>query len=173
MTSTWRKTFPGFRSCKEKLDGYYSRIEQIDGISVSSASILKEMSTLLDGLIKHPGKIAKRLETFRSDISTMATWAIDMQEQPLVMDKFFVYSPDVSTPRVGSNFFAQLWYRLMLFFHSFAMSTTSISGSSEVDAGDTGVVDLSEKFAHISATLVPHPCLGEKTAAASCLEDTD
>ncbi|MGM9668356.1 MAG: extracellular solute-binding protein [Faecousia sp.] len=129
----------GFRSCKEKLDGYYSRIEQIEGISVSSASILKEMSTLLDGLIKHPGKIAKRLETFRSDISTMATWTIDMQEQPLVMDKFFVYSPDVSTPKVGSNFFAQLWYRLMLFFHSFSMSTTSISGSSEVEAGDTTI----------------------------------
>lgn len=131
----------GFRSCKERLDEYYSRIEEIDGISVASASILKEMSTLLEGLIKHPNKIAKRLETFRSDISTMATWVIDMQEQPLTMDKFFVYSPDVKTPTVGgnafTNFFRQILYRLQLFLHSFSGSSNAISGSSEVAETDT------------------------------------
>lgn len=131
----------GFRSCKQRLDEYYSRIGEIDGISVSSASILKEMSTLLEGLIKHPNKIARRLETFRSDISTMATWVIDMQEQPLMMDKFFVYSPDVKTPTVGgnafANFFRQILYRFQLFLHSFSGSSNAISGSSEVAQSDT------------------------------------
>ena len=131
----------GFRSCKERLDDYYSRIEKIDGISVASASILKEMSTLLDGLIKRTNKIAKRLETFRSDISTMATWVIDMQEQPLTMDKFFVYSPDVETPTVGgnafTNFFRQIFYRFQLFLHSFTGSSNAISGTSEVVESDT------------------------------------
>ena len=96
----------GLAACKEKLDEYYAEIGRIDGISTSSASILKEMSTLLEGMLKHPKRIAKRMETFRSDISTMATWVIDMQEQPLTMDKFYVYSATFSLRcGIGSSCF--------------------------------------------------------------------
>lgn len=123
----------GFQSCKDRLEGYYDDISHISGLSASGASILKEMSTLLGNLIKRPKKIASRLETLRSDISTMATWAIDMQDQPLSMDKFYVYSPNESKPTVGGNFFQnffeQLIYRFQLFLHSFTGSTNAIAGS--------------------------------------------
>lgn len=122
----------GLADCKARLDEAYREIERIEGISTSSASILKEMSTLIDGMLKHPKRIAKRMETFRSDISTMATWVIDMQEQPLTMDKFYVYSPDQKTPGTGSNVFSQMWYRLKLFLNSFSGSSTSVAGSSDV-----------------------------------------
>ncbi len=131
----------GFQSCKDRLDGYMAQIDQIEHISGSSASILRETSTLLKNLIKHPTKIAKRLETLRSNISTLSTWTIDMQEQPLTMDKFYVYSPDQTVPSVGGNpflnFFRQLWYRFCLFINSFSSSTTAITGATELAQTDT------------------------------------
>ena len=126
----------GFAECKEELDRYYKRIDEIEGISTSSASILKELSTLLESLLKRPKRIVRNIETLRSDISTLATWVIDMQDQPLTMDKFYVYSPDVKLPSVGGGFFAQFWYRLKMFLHSFDSSATKISGSSETEHSD-------------------------------------
>ncbi len=131
----------GFQSCKDRLDGYMADLETISHISGSSASILRETSTLLKNLIKQPKKIAKRLETLRSNISTLSTWTIDMQEQPLTMDKFYVYSPDQKVPTVGgngfTNFFRQFWYRLCLFINSFTTSTTAITGSTQLGQADT------------------------------------
>ncbi|MCQ2770910.1 MAG: extracellular solute-binding protein, partial [Clostridia bacterium] len=126
-----------FKEYREKLEDCSSRIEAISGISSSSASILKETSTLLKYMIDHPGKIAKRLETFRANINSMATWAIDMKDQPLQMDKIFVYSPDMKTPKVGGGFFKQMFYRLQLLVNSFFGSSTSISGTTSGSDGET------------------------------------
>ncbi|MBR0437425.1 MAG: extracellular solute-binding protein [Clostridia bacterium] len=131
------KTVPGLieglQQCKDKLDGYYRRIDEITGISTASASILSETSTLLGKLIKRPKRIVPQIETLRADISSLATWVIDMQTQPLQMDKFYVFSPDVRTPKVESGFFKQLAYRLRMFFHSFSGSTTAVAGTVAAD----------------------------------------
>ncbi|MBP5295140.1 MAG: extracellular solute-binding protein [Lachnospiraceae bacterium] len=52
-------------------------------------------------------------------------------DQPLTLDCFYVYSPDVKTPDVGQNFFRQFGYRTKMFFHSFSGSSTKVSGTSE------------------------------------------
>lgn len=135
----------GLTSCRQELDAAYEQVGQIQGISTSSASILKELSTLLDGFLKHPRKIPKRLETYRSDVSTLATWTIDMQDQPLTMDNFYVFSPDVSLEQVSDEafqgFFAQTAYRFRLFLHSFQSSATSIGGSEGAGGDHTEETD--------------------------------
>lgn len=125
----------GLADCKEKLEYYYSVLEGMEGISGASASSLKETAATLESFIKRPTKIAKRIETFRSNISTIATWRIDMQAQPLVMDKFYVYSPDMKTPKVGSNAWEQMVYRFEMFIKSFGGGSNLISGSGEAAEG--------------------------------------
>lgn len=131
------KTVPGLleglRQCRDELDGYYQRVDEITGISTASASILSETSSLLGKLIKRPKRIVPQIETLRGDISSLATWVIDMQTQPLQMDKFYLYSPDVGTPKVENSFFGQIWYRLKMFFHSFTGKTTAVAGTVETD----------------------------------------
>lgn len=124
----------GLRQCKDELDRYYTRIDEISGISTSSAAVISETSALLGKLIKRPKKIVSQIESIRSDISNLATWVIDMQIQPLQMDKFYVYSPSVETPKVENSFFGQIGYRLGMFFHSFAGSTTAVAGTVETSA---------------------------------------
>lgn len=131
------KTVPGLleglRSCQERLEAYYGQVDGMEGISASSASSLKEMSTMLANLIKQPKKIAKQIEIFRTNLNTLATYAIDMRTQPLAMDKFFLYSPDVAEPEVGGGFFSQLAYRFSMFINSFLNPASAVSGSTEVD----------------------------------------
>lgn len=126
----------GLQSCKDRLEALYAQIDGIDGITTSSASTLKETAIMLGQLIKRPRKIAQRIETFRSNISNLSTWSIDMRSQPLVMDKFYVYSPDVATPKVGGGFFQQIWYRILMFFYSFSGSHTAVTGSTEMGESD-------------------------------------
>lgn len=126
----------GLEACKEQLEYYYEMIGQMEDISTSSASVLKETSVLLGQLVKKPGKIAKRLDTLRDNISNVSSWAIEMQIQPLTLDKFMVYSPDVETPKVESNGWNQLCYRFGMFVHSFAEETNTISGTGEAGQGN-------------------------------------
>lgn len=126
----------GLQSCHDRLLESYARLENLDGISTSSASTIQETANILKKMTQRPGKITKYLETFRSDISNLSTWAIDMRVQPLTMDKFFVYSPDVETPEVGGGGFQQMWYRFRMFLNSFSDSATSVTGSTQVEDGD-------------------------------------
>lgn len=141
----------GLRQCKDELDGYYKRIDEISGISTASASILSETSSLLQKLIKRPKRIVPQIETLRADISSLATWTIDMQTQPLQMDKFYIFSPDVPTPKLDSSFFGQLWYRLQMFFHSFSGSTTAVAGTVET-AEDAASIRVWISTADITTT---------------------
>lgn len=122
----------GLQSCKDRLDSCYEKLGSLNKLSTSSASVLKETSVMLEKLIKKPGKIAKRIEVFRSNISNISTWAIEQRSQPLTMDKFYVFSPDVEVPTVGGGFFKQLWYRFLMFLNSFTGSNTTVTGSTEV-----------------------------------------
>jgi len=122
----------GLESCKARLDACYEKIGTMKGLSTSSASVLKESSVMLEKLLKKPGKIAKRIEVLRSNISNLSTWAIEQRSQPLTMDKFFVFSPDVEVPQVGGGFLRQLWYRFLMFLDSFSGSNTTVTGSTEI-----------------------------------------
>lgn len=125
----------GLQSCRDRLADCYDRIGSISDLSQSSASVLKETTVMLEKLIKQPGKIARRIETLRANISNLSTWTIEQRSQPLTLDKFYVYSPDQATPKVGGGFFRQLWYRFLMFWNSFFHSSTSVTGS--VDVGQT------------------------------------
>lgn len=122
----------GLQSCKDRLDDCYERVGNISALSTSSASVLKETSVMLEKLIKQPDKIAKRIETFRSNISNLSTWTIEQRSQPLVMDKFYVFSPDQKIPEVGGGGLSQLWYRFLMFIDSFVSPASDVTGSTDV-----------------------------------------
>jgi ABC-type glycerol-3-phosphate transport system substrate-binding protein len=120
----------GLRDMKGTLEDVLETLDQIEGISKSSASVIAETIKMLDDFIKKPGKIASRIETYRNNMSSLASWTVDTRLQPLEIDYFAVYSPDMKAPKVGKNIFKQLWYRLCMLVHSF-FSDENVLGSSE------------------------------------------
>lgn len=126
----------GFKEIKVTLEEVMSDLDQMDGLDISSASIIAETVALMEQLIKKPGKIANRIETYRNNMSSLATWTIDMRIQPLEMDYFVVYSPDVEAPKVKTNFFKQVWYRFSMFLNSFFNDHNSLGGTTEEAMND-------------------------------------
>ncbi|TAH73681.1 MAG: extracellular solute-binding protein [Anaerolineaceae bacterium] len=123
----------GFKEVKADMEGILKEMEEMDGMDISSASILQESVALLGQFIKKPGKIANRIESYRNNVSSLASWTIDMRLQPLEMDYFVVYSPDVNEPEINSGFFKQILYRIRMFLYSFFNDYNFIAGTEEVD----------------------------------------
>lgn len=121
---------------QQRLEYYYNLVGEMEYVSSSSASVLKEMATMLETLREKPNKISKRVEYIRRNISSVATWAIDQQAQPLTLDKFYVYSPDVEEPEVGGGGWDQFVYRTKMFFNSFVADTTAVAGTDDTLQGE-------------------------------------
>ncbi|MCB9136450.1 MAG: extracellular solute-binding protein [Anaerolineales bacterium] len=74
-------------------------------------------------LAEEPDKIPTRMNRF-SDGSGSASQLLGtvlplLQNQPLAIDKIFIYSPDVALPEIKVSFFTSLTEGLKRFFHSF------------------------------------------------------
>ncbi len=126
----------GFASIKESLEGTFNDIEQMYGGNSTGGSIIAEMTNMLAQLIKKPDTIAKRLEVLRGGISSMSAWTLEMRQQPLELDYFAIYSPDVAAPKIDDNFFKQVAFRFQMFINSF---TQDYSAVGETDSGDSAI----------------------------------
>lgn len=119
----------GFEDIAASLQTALDEIKELSGSNGTAASLLSEMIAMLNKLRKRPDTIAKRLESYRGNVSSLATWVLDQREQPLEMDYFVVYSPDQKEPTAGANFFSQVAYRAKMFYGSFVIDYNSIGGS--------------------------------------------
>jgi ABC-type glycerol-3-phosphate transport system substrate-binding protein len=123
----------GFKAIQADLEGVLTDLENMDDVNISSASIIQETVALLRQYIRKPGKIANRIESYRNTLSSLATWTIETRNQPLEMDYFVVYSPDVKEPKLSSNIFSQIWYRFSMFLNSFFSNSNAIAGTADVE----------------------------------------
>lgn len=123
----------GLRQIQDSLQGVLDDLGKMEAVDITSASIIQENLAMLKQFIKKPGKIANRIETFRNSISSLASWTIDTRLQPLEMDYFVVYSPDVKEPKISVSFFSQIWYRLSMFLNSFIGDYNKLADTSDVD----------------------------------------
>ncbi|HJD24684.1 MAG TPA: extracellular solute-binding protein [Firmicutes bacterium] len=126
----------GFRSIVKSLDQALSDVEEMYGGDGTAASLLSEMIAMLEKFIKRPDTIAKRLESYRGNVSSLATWVLDQRDQPLALDYFVVYSPDQEEPKASTNFFSQIAYRAEMFYGSFVIDYNSIGGSASGENGE-------------------------------------
>lgn len=72
-------------------------------------------------------KIAKNLESLKSDLSSLATWVEGMLTQMVEMDYILVTSPDGDIPKADANFFQSGWYEVKKFFYSFVVDYNALA----------------------------------------------
>lgn len=103
------------------------------GADGGEASTLQQIYYQLDDFYKRPSSIPSRLTTFETNISSLATWVMDIREQPLQIDKLYIigYGSDKPTEKYG--FFDKLWFSTKAFIMSFFTDYSSV-GSTYEDA---------------------------------------
>ena len=85
----------------------------------SEAALLTQVAVQLENFIKYPEDIPLRLESFKNNISGLASQVLRLREQPMQLDYFTLTSVDLPLPRADMGFFAQTAFRLQAFAGSF------------------------------------------------------
>lgn len=124
-----------FLEQSEMLDKAADRMDQMVGGASGSATILRTTAYQLNDLGHHPETITRRLKQFKDNVSSLGTWLLSVNEQPLEIDYMFFTSPNVKTPQVNSGLFGKLRHELLSFWYSFSEDFNSVgNGSVNSDA---------------------------------------
>jgi len=78
------------------------------------------------GFATKPRNITKDLAAFKTNLSSLGTWVLDIQEQSLTIESFYVAPKGAELPNAEDNFFKGLWFSVRGFFASFFFDYESI-----------------------------------------------
>lgn len=101
------------------LSDQYTLFEYITQKTGNDAKLLKEMAQQLRSFVDKSYTIPERLESFRNNLSALASWILSIKSQPLEIDYIAVMSPEQSMPAAGSGFWNKMMYELRAFIGSF------------------------------------------------------
>ena len=80
----------------------------------------------LGGFATKPWNVTKDLKEFKTNLSALGTWILDIKDQSLIIECLWVHSQDVDLPKANANFFTQTWFKTRAFFLSFFFDYESI-----------------------------------------------
>ena len=100
------------------------------GERTADMATLERTANRLYTMSSHDNTIAKNFTQFKSDVSAISEWILDLNYQPLELDYFLITSPDVELPKANAGFFAGIGHELKLFWSSFTTDYASIGAAS-------------------------------------------
>ncbi|TYP79826.1 extracellular solute-binding protein [Paenibacillus methanolicus] len=107
-----------FREQADIIAAISERLERTSGGGENTGTLGRLVYQLRD-MADHPGTIARRLETFKSNTGSLGTWVFTMKEMPLAIDYIVVASPERKMPRASASFLANAKHQAGTFFASF------------------------------------------------------
>ena len=82
------------------------------------------------GFAAKPWNVTKELSNFKTNLSALGTWILDIQDQTLTIESLWVHSDDAKLPNANANWFKNFWFSLKGFFGSFFFDYQSIGVTS-------------------------------------------
>ncbi len=116
------KKIPGLMEDFARIAGLLKAQQQIieqNTSGGSEASLLTQVAVQLENFIQYPEDIPLRLESFKNNISGLASQVLRLREQPMQLDYLALTSVDMPLPKAGAGFFDRTAFRLQAFFGSF------------------------------------------------------
>ncbi|MFB9326442.1 extracellular solute-binding protein [Paenibacillus aurantiacus] len=107
-----------FREQADVIAAISAQLERTSGGGENTGTLNRLVYQLRD-MADHPGTIARRLETFKSNTSSLGTWVYTMKEMPMWIDYIVVASPEKKMPRASASFMANAKHQIGTFFASF------------------------------------------------------
>ena len=98
---------------REAADGLYvlaDEIESLSGGDNSEASYLRSVAYQLDDVADRPETMKERLDTFKSNLSALASWMLELKDQPLELDCFYLLGTQSKTPSANVPFTEEMGY---------------------------------------------------------------
>lgn len=103
------------------------------GQKTADYALLQKVAVQLDSFLEDTNTVAKRLDSFRTNISNLAAWTQSVCEQPLLLDSISFLPPNAEAPKANASFFQQLWHNILSFFYSFWGDYNYVAGENSVN----------------------------------------
>lgn len=121
----------GFKTVSKSLKTEEKFVSNLTGASGSEATYLKEIAAQLDSFVEDPDSIASRLESFKSNVSSLSDWVLKLKEQPLELDYLVVASDKKSFPKASSGIVSKIAFSTKAFLSSFFEDYNSVGNVSD------------------------------------------
>ncbi|MDF2537833.1 MAG: hypothetical protein K0S76_854 [Herbinix sp.] len=132
------KKLPDFVSIleaeKQRLTSVLESLLVITGEKGENANLVEKMIIQLERLAKEPEKAALsgELGAFKSNVTSLATWLIQISEMPLEVDYITLLSVDKEPKQAEAGFFKQFYNDTVRFFATFFVDNTKVYTENKV-----------------------------------------
>ncbi len=125
---------------RDELDGAITNLLDLIGEGSDKEAVLVTMRDQLDELIFDQERFTEVLASYKVNVRATATWITQVIDQPLQLDRLYIYSPDCEVKMEKSGFLAGLWHEICRLFYSFIIDYNQIGNVS--DDSDTNSITL-------------------------------
>lgn len=125
---------------KEQLDGAIANLRALIGTGSDKESVLVTMSDQLEELIFDQERFTEVIASYKTNVRATANWITQVIDQPLQLDRLYIYSPSEEIEIENTGFFTGLWYEICRLFYSFIIDYNMIGNVSEDE--DTTAITL-------------------------------
>ncbi len=120
----------------ERISDVVSTYAEISEGSRNQTAILMNLTMQIERFLEDPELIVRELASFESNISALGTWITEQQEQPLTIDHFSFFDPNIDLERGKDNVLETIFHESRNFLFSFFDSGDAFAGSGD---GDTTI----------------------------------
>ncbi|MCL4543199.1 MAG: extracellular solute-binding protein [Chloroflexi bacterium] len=118
---------PAFRDMVAKLNNNIALLTKLNlGQMPDTANSLVTVRDFLKRLINRPDVIASNVTNLDSYSQQLATWLLNVQQEPVWMDRFYVAGPSFQVPPAEAPLWEQAIFTVRDFFGSFIFNYTGI-----------------------------------------------
>ncbi len=113
-----------------------AKTEQISDGKGSGYGTYQKLFVQIEEFLEDPDKLPKQLDTFSSNISSLADYVMGAAEQPLLLDYILISPPGQELPQVKDSFWQKLIFECQAFFASFF---TDYNAVGDINASADGI----------------------------------
>ncbi len=124
----------GFAEIRQNLKECSDALQKINGTSDGVSSFVDVVIKQLDGFIKDPATIAGALAGYKSNIAEMSDIIVDMKNQSLLLDSFFI-GDHKSLPDPRLNFTQSIEFSVKSFISSFSSDYVGFKDAKSIGVG--------------------------------------
>lgn len=117
---------PRLSNVSKILEKQADRIAHMTGERGSEAALIDAIVFQLNSLVRRPETIKERLDRYKSNVSSLSAWILQIREQPLELDYLFVISPGQELPRARANRWESFVFNLKAFTASFTQDYATV-----------------------------------------------
>ena len=125
-----------FKDVYDELRKISKDMYEITGTKGSEASLIDRICKQLKKFIKSQDAISEQLESFKSNLSSLSSWTLNLQLQSLSLDKIYIVPEESEMPETYVSLGEKLAFHVKSFLGAFTEDYSTVGNTYDTDKGN-------------------------------------